>query len=146
MSLPVLIPLGPALPVPQATIVWPRNPFHPADKDLYLVEPGSTVADWMRSQSITEFPLPTVCLVNGQPLLRKAWPLRPLAAHDVVVFVSLPGGGGGGGGSNVPVRQTRLARLVEPLHQLHVLQEIPVLRGQSVGHVPIDLVALTGRD
>jgi len=90
----------PALPVAKATVVWPRNPFHPADKDLYLVEPGSTVADWMRSQSITEFPLPTVCLVNGQPILRRGWAIRPLAAHDVVVLVGLPGGGGGGGGSN----------------------------------------------
>ena len=57
----------------------------------------------MRSQSITEFPLPTVCLVNGQPLLRRDWAIRPLAAHDVVVLVGLPGGGGGGGGSN-PLR------------------------------------------
>jgi len=90
----------PALPVAKATVVWPRNPFHPADKDLYPVQPGSTVADWMRSQSITEFPLPTVCLVNGQPLLRRDWAIRPLASHDVVVLVGLPGGGGGGGGSN----------------------------------------------
>lgn len=101
MSLPAL-PVA-AVPVPQATIVWPRNPFHPADKDLYPVQPGSTVADWMRSHSITEFPLPTVCLVNGQPLLRRDWAIRPLAAHDVVVLVGLPGGGGGGGGSN-PLR------------------------------------------
>jgi sulfur carrier protein ThiS len=88
---------------PAPIVVWPRNPFHPADKDLYPVEPGSTVADWMRSQSITEFPLPTVCLVNGQPLLRRDWAIRPLATHDVVVLVGLPGGGGGGGGSN-PLR------------------------------------------
>ena len=102
MSLPVPIP-GPAAQHPQATIVWPRNPFHPADKDLYPVQPGSTVADWMRSQALTEFPLPTVCLVDGQPLLRRDWAIRPLAAHDVVVLVGLPGGGGGGGGSN-PLR------------------------------------------
>jgi sulfur carrier protein ThiS len=92
-----------AVPASQSTIVWPRNPFHPADKDLYPVQPGSTVADWMRSQAITAFPLHTVCLVNGQPLLRRDWAIRPLAAYDVVVLVGLPGGGGGGGGSN-PLR------------------------------------------
>lgn len=88
---------------PAPVVVWPRNPFHPAEKDLYSVVPGSTVADWMRAQSINEFPLPTVCLVNGQPLLRRNWAIRPLASHDVVVLVGLPGGGGGGGSNPLQV-------------------------------------------
>lgn len=88
---------------PTPVVVWPRNPFHPADKDLYPVASGSTVADWMRSHAIVEFPLPTVCLVNGQPLLRRDWAIRPLADHDVVVLVGLPGGGGGGGSNPLQV-------------------------------------------
>ena len=43
------IPALPVAAVPQPTIVWPRNPFHPADKDLFPVQPGSTVADWMQA-------------------------------------------------------------------------------------------------
>lgn len=84
-------------------VVWPRNPFQSAERDMCRMAPGSTVADWMRMQAIDEFPLPTICLVNGQPLLRRDWAIRPLAMQDVVVLVSLPGGGGGGGGSN-PLR------------------------------------------
>jgi hypothetical protein len=87
MSLPVPIP-APAVQHPQATIVWPRNPFHPADKDLYAVQPGSTIVDWMRLHSITEFPLPTVCLVNGQPLLRLEWSWSACPVAAVVVAVA----------------------------------------------------------
>ena len=61
------IPALPVAAVPQATVVWPRNPFHPADKDLHTVKAGSTVADWMRAQAITEFPLTPVHLANPAP-------------------------------------------------------------------------------
>lgn len=47
---------------------------------------------------------------------------------------------------HIPISQPRFARLIELLHQLHVLQKIPVLRGQSIGHIPIDLVPFTGRN
>ena len=39
--------------------------IRPADRNLYPVQPGRTLASWMRSHSITEFPLPFVCLVTA---------------------------------------------------------------------------------
>lgn len=88
---------------PSPIVVWPRNPFQPADKDIHTVEPNSTIADWMQAQKLKEFPLPTVCLINGKPLMRSEWPTYQLAASDIVVFVSLPGGGGGGGSNPLRV-------------------------------------------
>jgi hypothetical protein len=88
---------------PAPIVVWPRNPFQPANKDIYPVEPNSTIADWMRAQSLDEFPLPTVCLINGKPLMRSEWPTYQLTESYIVVFVSLPGGGGGGGSNPLRV-------------------------------------------
>jgi sulfur carrier protein ThiS len=84
-------------------VVWPRNPFQPANKDIHTVEPNSTIADWMQAQELKEFPLPTVCLINGKPLMRSEWPKYQLAENDIAVFVSLPGGGGGGGSNPLRV-------------------------------------------
>jgi len=84
-------------------VVWPRNPFQPADKDIHTVEPDSTVADWIEAQELKEFPLPTVCLINGKPLMRSEWPTYQLTENDIAVFVSLPGGGGGGGSNPLRV-------------------------------------------
>jgi sulfur carrier protein ThiS len=84
-------------------IVWPKNPFQPATKDIFKVASGSTIADWIHGQKIEEFPLPTVCLINGKPLMRADWPTYNLANRDVVVFVGLPGGGGGGGSNPLRV-------------------------------------------
>lgn len=84
-------------------VVWPRNPFQPVDKDIHTVEHNSTITEWMQAQNLEEFPLPTVCLINGKPLMRSEWPAYQLAASDIVVFVSLPGGGGGGGSNPLRV-------------------------------------------
>ena len=84
-------------------VVWPRNPFQPANKDIHTVEPDSTVADWIEAQELKEFLLPTVCLINGKPLMRSEWPKYQLMQNDIAVFVSLPGGGGGGGSNPLRV-------------------------------------------
>jgi hypothetical protein len=43
--------------------------------------------------------LPTICLVNGEPILAADWHQVELEPADVAVFMCLPKGGGGGGGS-----------------------------------------------
>ena len=57
------------------------------------------------AHGIAEFERPTICLRNGEPVLRADWPVLQICASDVVIFVSLPqGGGGGGGGGKNPLR------------------------------------------
>ncbi|UQD96135.1 hypothetical protein [Bradyrhizobium japonicum] len=41
--------------------------------------------------------LPTILEINGEPVLRKSWSRRRIAANDNVRFVSYPLGSGGGG-------------------------------------------------
>ncbi|WBU27597.1 host specificity factor TipJ family phage tail protein [Rhodopseudomonas palustris] len=45
--------------------------------------------------------LPTICEINGAPLLRRDWSRRRISARDHVRFVSAPLQGGQGGGSTV---------------------------------------------
>lgn len=80
-----------------ATVIWLTNPFQPErNKQLYDVPINTTLADWLNSQKI-EFALPTICLKNGEPILRAQWAKYPLTKDDTVVFIPLPQGGGGGG-------------------------------------------------
>ena len=80
-----------------ATVICLTNPFQPErNKQLYDVPINTTIADWLNSQKI-EFALPTICLRNGEPILRAQWAAYPLTADDTVVFIPLPQGGGGGG-------------------------------------------------
>ena len=80
-----------------ATVIWLTNPFQPErNKQLYDVPISTTIADWLNSQKIV-FALPTICLKNGEPILRAQWAEYPLTEDDTVVFIPLPQGGGGGG-------------------------------------------------
>lgn len=87
-----------------ASVIWLRNPFQIDAREVYPVTPGTSVRDWIESQGFVQFALPTVCIVNGAPLLRADWGARHITAGDVVVFVALPQGGGGGGGGKNPLR------------------------------------------
>eukprot|EP01036_Dinobryon_divergens_P017800 gene17800-24206_t len=80
-----------------SNVIWLRNPFQIDSREVYPVKPGSTVRDWLDSQGVVEFELPTVCILNGTPLLRADWPAHGFAQSDVAVFIALPLGGGGGG-------------------------------------------------
>ena len=85
-------------------IVFQHNPFEPfTSLESYRSAPGRTVAEILEQRGI-DFSLPTVCTLNGRPLLRGAWHLTVPRPDDVVAFLPvLQGGGGGGGGSN-PLR------------------------------------------
>jgi hypothetical protein len=74
-----------------AVVVTSFNPLRPEIESALQFEGVSSI----RSLApIT--PLPFVCILNGEPLLRAEWD-RLVAPGDVVVFQVLPQGGGGGG-------------------------------------------------
>lgn len=51
-----------------------------------------TIRQWVLDHQPTgEFPVPTICLVNGQPLMRADWD-RQIEATDIVNFVAIPAG------------------------------------------------------
>src|SRR5687768_911062 len=47
----------------------------------------------------TNFKLPTICVVNGTPVMRKEWATTTISNSDKVSFFSKPHGGGGNGGA-----------------------------------------------
>lgn len=69
-------------------------------------EPGERIVDFIaRSGWATlvgrkwSFRLPTICVVNGEPVLQRNWRRRRIRPGDVVEFWSRPWGGGGGSGA-----------------------------------------------
>ena len=81
-----------------AQIAIHHNPFHlHRNVDLFQPHPGQTVRGWLDERGIAEFSKPTLCLVDGEPVLRKDWALVVIAKDMVVSFITLPQGGGGGG-------------------------------------------------
>lgn len=70
------------------TVVYSRNPLNPADREVLCLQ--GTLASMAPK---TE--LPFICLVNGEPVLRKDWERTP-ADEDLVLFATLLQGGGGG--------------------------------------------------
>lgn len=73
-------------------VLEPRNPFQPEAVTISEVAVGSTVREWVKEKypQTGEFPNPTVCLLNGKPLMRSGWD-DPLAQDDVVTFEVQPG-------------------------------------------------------
>jgi len=67
--------------------------FNPYKVERHQVPCGILVMEWVacRHPETQEFPLPTICLFNGQPLLRKDWD-RPIQEGDVVNFIAIPQG------------------------------------------------------
>lgn len=58
-----------------------------------------TVAGFLRRTGWSTTRLPTICAINGAPVMRAAWRKTRIRKADVVVFQSRPLGGGGGGSS-----------------------------------------------
>lgn len=95
----------------QGAVVIVRNPFDPArDREVHAVAEPATIRQWLDDHGIEEFALPTLCLLDGAPVLRADWAFRPIGPGQVCAFVALPGDGGGGGddggggGGSDPVR------------------------------------------
>ena len=85
-------------------IILHHNPFQlhqnveVLEGDLSL--PGQSIREWLNTQGIAEFKKPTICLVNGEPVLRKDWETTKIIAETgqpmAVSFLSIPQGGGNG--------------------------------------------------
>lgn len=78
-----------------AHIVEIYNPFKPLEDTRTHQHPGGiTVRAWLTHTypGFREFTHPTLCLVNGNPLLRSQWDVHIIHPNDVVNFVVLAGG------------------------------------------------------
>lgn len=80
-----------------STVVVVRNPFTPTTREEYPLVHPTTVRAWLAESNFAPDAQPTICLKNGEPLLREAWETTTLAKDDVLAFVFLPQNGGGGG-------------------------------------------------
>lgn len=75
------------------------NPFQPnKGRKNWSLKNAQSINTIVENKGI-DLSLPTICLVDGSPVLRKNWN-APVAPKSIVSFVSLPLGGGKGGGSN----------------------------------------------
>lgn len=70
-------------------------PFNEVGRGTCLT--GETVAHFLERSGWT-FRTPTICVLNGQPLMRKDWGRTIILETDEVYFLSRPWGGGGGNG------------------------------------------------
>jgi sulfur carrier protein ThiS len=78
-----------------ATIVEINNPFEPLkDTRVSNHDGGVTIFGWLeeRFPGFKEFPRPTICLVNGNAILRAQWKTHIIHEKDVVNFVVLQQG------------------------------------------------------
>lgn len=81
-----------------AQIAIHHNPFYlHKDVDIFTPRVGQTIRGWLNERGIAEFSKPTLCLVDGEPVLRKDWAVVIFHKEMVVSFITLPQGGGGGG-------------------------------------------------
>ncbi len=94
-----------AIQDPAPLVILLRNPFVPADREVFNVPLNSSIAQWLDAQDAAVREAvssqPTICLKNGQPVLRADWAATQI--EGAIIFVALPQGGGGGGGKN-PLR------------------------------------------
>jgi len=80
-----------------AAVVHLPNPFDPTTREVAeITGHGVTIQGYLEVTGKTTFDMPTVCVYNGQPLLRKDWATTEIKDHDTVHFVAVPQGGGGG--------------------------------------------------
>jgi hypothetical protein len=78
-----------------AQIIEISNPCDPLRDTVTTQHPGGvTIREWLSERfgpSFVEFDRPTLCLLNGEPVMRRDWASRVIGAQDVVNFVSIPG-------------------------------------------------------
>jgi len=86
-------------------VILLRNPFVPADREVFNAPANASIAHWLNVQDTAVRTAvssqPTICLKNGQPVLRADWAVTKM--EGAIIFMALPQGGGGGGGKN-PLR------------------------------------------
>lgn len=92
-----------------------HDPFEPTAREIHKVRRPMTVRRFVSrrhalrrhttvlerdGRRVRDFRQPTVCLLNGKPVLRANWSKVVIREADVVTFHALPRVEGGGGGSN----------------------------------------------
>lgn len=77
-------------------VVQTTNPLAPwRDRIITEVPHDVIIGDWLDENGVV-FTAPTICLRNGEALLRADWDCQLIGNQDVVAFITLPQGGGGG--------------------------------------------------
>lgn len=76
-----------------AYIVELPNPFEPQVKKMHTHPGGITINEWLKLTypGRTEFPVPTICILNGIPLKREGWN-RTIGRDDKICFVTVQNG------------------------------------------------------
>lgn len=76
-----------------AYIIEAKNPFDPFETENNVHKGGVTLRAWleMRHPGFVEFPIPTICVVNGQAKVRSEWDKYVIKPNDVVGFCAIPG-------------------------------------------------------
>jgi len=103
------------------------NPFEPHQVERYQVIAGTRIRDWVISHNpeTGEFPVPTICVINGKPILRKDWN-REIGERDIVNFIGVPGD---------PI--TMFVILVVVAIAIYLLLPIPTIPGQGPESDPV---------
>ena len=83
-------------------IVKIQNPFNLADSEVFCCLKQMSVQDIADKYNVSPQNLPYICFLNGEPLLRQYWNMKPRDT-DHVAFLCLPQGGGGGGSNPVKI-------------------------------------------
>ncbi len=88
----------------RARVTLVADAFNPL-RSMQVVEVDRvvTIRAFLDGRGIDEFPVPTICLRNGRPLLRRHWAGTVIEHDDIVAFVAQPLGGGGSGGGKNPL-------------------------------------------
>ncbi|HEV7278386.1 MAG TPA: host specificity factor TipJ family phage tail protein [Devosiaceae bacterium] len=89
----VNLPINPA----GGRAVLLTGPFGAPELELALERP-MTVAEVIEIHGL-QFRLPTIAVMEGEPVLRGCWAVRVVRPGEVLAFVAVPRGGGGDGGN-----------------------------------------------
>jgi len=71
----------------------------------YEVPVGTTIRDFLDRHGVEEFDVPTICMVDGEFVLRADWDVSQITEDQIVHFIDcrlIPQGGGGGRGGSHP--------------------------------------------
>lgn len=75
-----------------AFVIETPNAFEPFKIIRHDNVPRMTIREWViTKKGFVEFPVPTICIINGKAVLRQEWDTREFEDRDIVQFVSTTG-------------------------------------------------------
>lgn len=110
------------------------------EKARYELMPGETITHFL-DRAEWDFKLPTICVVNGQPVLRGKWASTIVLPTDKVEFLSKPWGGGGG--SSGGGKTTQILGIVAVIALAAVAPWAAGVIGGALGFGATGIAALT---